>query len=205
MTTSNFGPSPSSSVKASVEPNEAFQLAPFNPSSLEIQEKAMKLLKLNGEDVLFDLGCGDGRLLISAAKRHPGLRCVGIELDPIFSTRAQEAIQELPDVDLRNRVDIRLGDALQLSLKLSSMSRSPRRTTELTLMDDATALYLFILPKGIEKLIPLLETLVETRKEQRRSLRILSYMFKIHCWEPTTIDKTAKAGCPIYLYDFATK
>ena len=192
---------------------ESFKLAPFNPSSVQIQEKAIELLKLtNEDDVLFDLGCGDCRLLIAAATRHPGLRCVGVDIDPIFVTRAQQAIQNSPDGEtLRDRLDIRLQDALQLPMMVSattstiSSSSSSRRcvpTTELTLMDDATAVYLFVLPKGVNKLLPLLEALVETRKKQRRPFRILSYMFQIHIWEPTIIDKTSKAGCPVYLYEF---
>lgn len=192
-------------IQVAIQTTEPFKLAPFNPSSLEIQEKSMQLLKLKGDDIFFDLGCGDGRLLVSAAKSHPGLRCVGIEIDPVFSTRAQEAIQQLSDPELRNRLDIRLGDAMQLPMTLSSRLSPPSNMNELTLMDDATALYLFILPKGIQKLMPLLEALVETRHQQRRPFRILSYMFKIHQWQPTSFDKTSKAGCPIYLYEFPAK
>jgi SAM-dependent methyltransferase len=194
-----------SSQEHQQSPAEVFKLAPFNPSGVQIQEKAMRLLKLTGDDVLFDLGCGDGRLLITAATRHPGLRCVGVDIDPIFVTRAQQAIQDLPDVELRDRLDIRLEDALQQPMSASSTPRPPPAslaTTKLTLMDDATALYLFVLPKGVNKLLPLLEALVETRQQQRRPFRILSYMFKLHRWEPTYIDKTSKAGCPVYLYEF---
>lgn len=188
------------------QPIEAFKLAPFNPSSLQIQERAMELLKLSANDVLFDLGCGDGRLLIAAAQQHPGLRCVGVDIDPVFVQRGQQAIQDIPDPQVRERLDIRLQDALSLPLTVSDRSThnlSTIPTTELTLMDDATALYLFVLPKGINKLMPLLEALVEARQvQQRRPFRILSYMFQIHQWEPTLVDKTSKAGCPIYLYEF---
>lgn len=186
--------------------SEPFKLAPFNPSGLEIQEKSLHLLELTKEDVLFDLGCGDGRLLIAAAQRHPGLRCVGIELDPIFAMRAEHAVQQLPDNnEIKSRVDIRLGDALQLPMIVSTRSCTPSTCTELTLIDDATAIYLFIVPKGIQKLMPLLESLVKTRQKQHRSFRIVSYMFKIHCWEPAKMDKSSRAGCPIYLYDFPTQ
>lgn len=198
-------------AKASVsvpEPREQseqpFKLAPFNPSGAQIQEKAMRLLKLTGDDVLFDLGCGDGRLLITAATQHPGLRCVGVDIDPIFVARAQQAIQELSDPDLRDRLDIRLQDALQLPMTTTTSSTTTRTNPakDLTLMDDATALYLFVLPKGVNKLLPLLEALVETRQKQQRPFRILSYMFQLHWWEPTVVDKTSKAGCPVYLYEF---
>lgn len=181
----------------------AFKLAPFNPSSPEIQQKALELLKLTREDVLFDLGCGDGRLLITAAQKVPGLRCVGIDIDPVFVKRGQASVHELLDASVKQRLDIRLGDALQLSMDASSdLSRTITDVSEVTLMDDATALYLFVLPKGVEKLMPLLRALLATRQKEGRSFRILSYMFQIHMWEPTVVDKTAKAGCPIYLYEF---
>jgi SAM-dependent methyltransferase len=181
---------------------EVFKLAPFNPSSEQIQEKAMELLALKEHDVLFDLGCGDGRLLVAAAKRHPGLRCVGVEIDPIFATRAKESIEELPDPDLRNRIHIREEDVLKLPMTSAAVTLHHKDVSELTLMDDASALYLFVLPKGIVKIMPLLEALVETRKQQGRAFRVLSYMFKIHDWEPTVVDATCKGGCPVYLYKF---
>ena len=190
----------SPSTVSPAAPDEAvFKLAPFNPSSVEIQEMALRLLKLTGEDVLFDLGCGDGRLLLTAAERVEGLRCVGIEMDPVFVKRAQTATP----ATLQDRIDIRLQDALQLS-------RTPTRTTsskeiptsELSLLDDCTALYLFVLPKGVVKLLPLITSLIQTRQAQGRPLRILSYMFQLYEWPPTAIDKTAKAGCPVYLYEF---
>lgn len=182
-----------------------FKLAPFNPSSNEIQEKALSLLNLTSDDILFDLGCGDGRLLIHAAQKIPGLRCVGIEIDPVFVDRGQAAVQALAEGSLRDRLDIRQGDALALPFQAcptDDSSRIGREVSDLTLIDDATALYLFVLPKGVEKLMPLLEAILETRRKQGRPFRILSYMFKLHHWDPTTVDKTAKAGCPIYLYEF---
>jgi SAM-dependent methyltransferase len=180
---------------------EVYKLAPFNPSSEQIQEKAMELLRLTDNDILFDLGCGDGRLLIAAAKRFAGLKCVGVEIDPVFSNRAKEQIEKLPD-EIRNRVDIREQDVLKLPMTLSPTDDGRVDLTELTLMDDATVLYLFILPKGIIKIMPILNALVAARRKQNRSFRVMSYMFKIHDWEPTVKDATSKGGCPVYLYEF---
>ena len=42
--------------------------------------------------MLFDLGCGDGRFLVAAASHTSGLQCVGIEIDPVYANRAQEAV-----------------------------------------------------------------------------------------------------------------
>jgi precorrin-6B methylase 2 len=183
---------------------EIFKLAPFNPSSAQIQEKAIEHLSLSAKDVLFDLGCGDGRLLVAAAEKVPGLRCVGVEMDIVFVTRALVTIESLTD-DLKSRIDIREGDVLKLENEIrpevepASIGEECRR---LTLMEDATAIYLFILPKGIVKIMSILEAIVQRRQEEKRDFRILSYMFKIHEWEPTIVDRTSKGDCPIYLYDF---
>jgi hypothetical protein len=249
---------------------EITKLAPFNPSSDRIQEIVLRMLSLTEQDVLFDLGCGDGRLLITAATTIPGLRCVGIEMDSVFTQRAWASLQSLSEANVRDRVDIRWGDAVKAaadvstdqadetdetndipcttttistttttteSLLLSSSSLEPderrlmmrepsaakesergsaatlteistgsmmgRACTGLTLRKDATALYLYIVPKGIAILLPLLETLLEQRKREKRDFRIVSFMFKIpKIGDATAIDRTSKAECPVYLYEF---
>jgi hypothetical protein len=199
---------------------KAFKLAPFNPSSEQIQQKCFELLidrtlsdetqhsskntnnnnnNNNNAPILFDLGCGDARLLIACAKKYPKLRCVGVEIDTVFATRAVEAIQELP-LQIQDRVYVHEGDALQV--KMTTLQNDRTNISDLTLMDDASALYLFILPKGIEKLMPLLLSVVEKRKQEGRNFRILSSMFKIHEWDPTLVDRTSKGSCPVYLYEF---
>jgi precorrin-6B methylase 2 len=191
-----------------------FRLAPFNPSSQQIQDKALEYLKLDHNDVLFDLGCGDGRLLCHAVQQVPGLRCVGIEIDPIFVERAQRRRDELSSPEFQSRIQIRCQDALQVAkhnqsatddsvaTPLNNNNRRNISMSHLTLMDDATALYLFVLPKGIQKMFPILEAVVQRRLQQRRNFQILSYMFQIHGWEPTVVDRTSKGGCPIYYYEW---
>jgi cyclopropane fatty-acyl-phospholipid synthase-like methyltransferase len=71
------------------------RLAPFNPTRDPAQQTAIRLLNLAKDDVLFDLGCGDGRLLITAVEHREGLRCVGIEMDTVFTSRAVTSIRQL--------------------------------------------------------------------------------------------------------------
>mmetsp|Transcript_8985 Transcript_8985/g.18662 ORF Transcript_8985/g.18662 Transcript_8985/m.18662 type:complete len:224 (+) Transcript_8985:190-861(+) len=180
----------------------AFKLAPFNPSSDQIQKKALAMLDLGETDILFDLGCGDGRFLCFAATQIPGLRCVGIEILAEFVSRGRDRVKES---HLEDRIDIRLEDAtkaLEQPNPESNESVTTRPVQELTLMSDATALYLFILPKGIVKMMPILEALKQKRLAEGKRFKVLSYMFKIHDWEATIIDETAKGSCPIYYYDF---
>jgi len=207
------------------------KLAPFNPSSEQIQQLAVNLFALGPDDVLCDIGCGDGRMLCFAAAKTPGLRCVGIELDPRYAARGYERIQRQ---QLAARVTIRIEDgtkqlvavddddaAEDTKIKINNKNNSKNNDnnsninsnrkeethgqkplTELTLYEDATAIYLFVLPKGIVKLMNLLQQVVDKRIRDGRTLKVISYMFRIHAWEPTMVDKTAKAGFSVYYYEF---
>jgi len=56
-------------------------LAPFVPTPMAVVEKMLELGEVDKSDILFDLGCGDGRIIITAAQRF-GTRGVGIDIDP---------------------------------------------------------------------------------------------------------------------------
>ena len=66
------------------------------------------LLKLTDKDVLADLGCGDGRILIEAVNRY-GCNAVGVEIDPV---KAKEARRKVYDAGLASKIEIIEGDAL---------------------------------------------------------------------------------------------
>lgn len=192
------------------------RLAPFNPTSIEVQRNIIQTMNLSSNDVLFDLGCGDGRFLISAAERVPGLRCVGIEYDEKFVTRAIESIMD-HDNDLKKRVEIRHGDLLTLQPTTCSSStkqnshpdssidmknKSGTLCRDISLM-DATCIYLYLLPKGIEKVKALLDEIVSRKKHLKNgSLKVATYMFSIRGWEPTSVDRSSKSSSPLYLYHF---
>lgn len=169
------------------------KLAPFNPSCLQAQEIAFEMLDLQGDDVFFDLGCGDGRICIKAAQTIPGLQCVGIELDPLFFGRGKEALGLEENANLVGRVDLREGNVLDPEVQNGGV---------LSLIQDATAIFLFILPKGIVRLKPSLEALVAKRVKEGKRIRIASYMFTLKGWEPVAVDRRTKGDCPIYLYEF---
>jgi hypothetical protein len=184
------------------------RLAPFNPTSDQVQETALNILALKKDDVLFDLGCGDARLLVTAAQQMEGLRCVGIEMDPIFASRAKERVRKLSSDETRKRIEIREGDVLELGY---ASVMQPVGTDEgdigelcrsVTFLNDASALYLFLVPNGLKKIKPLLDRVVEIRKEQKRSFSVVAYMFQIPEWEPILVDRSSKADVPLYLYRF---
>ncbi|KAJ0405384.1 hypothetical protein P43SY_000263 [Pythium insidiosum] len=109
------------------------KLAPFTPSGDGVLAYALELLQLHPtDDVLFDLGCGDARLLVHAAK-SVGLRCVGIEYDAVLVAKATQRVQ---DEGVESLVEIRHADALQADLS------------------SATALFLYLVPQGLRLLLP---------------------------------------------------
>lgn len=82
---------------------------PQEPTPDVTLHQMIDILSLSPEDVLADLGCGDGRILIQAAKQY-GCRGVGIEIDP---ARAEIARRKVSDACLADRIEIITGDALQ--------------------------------------------------------------------------------------------
>ena len=128
-------------------------LAPFNPSMPDVVTSAVELLALQAGDVLYELGCGDGRVMIAAAQATAGLRCVGVEYDKTFYDRAQKAIDE---GGLGEMVEARHGDALEVPL------------------DDATAVFVYLVPKGLKLVAPALKEVL-----RRPGTRIVSYLFSV--------------------------
>ena len=80
--------------------------APWVPTPIRKVEKMLAMAELQQDELLYDLGCGDGRVLVIAARRF-GARAVGIELDPLRYIWCQLLITVL---GLRKRVQIVLGD-----------------------------------------------------------------------------------------------
>jgi SAM-dependent methyltransferase len=83
-----------------------FRGAPWVPTSLSTVHKMLAMAEVGPNDVVYDLGCGDGRTIITAARRY-GSRAVGIEIDPLRYLWCQMLITVL---GLRGRVQIVYGD-----------------------------------------------------------------------------------------------
>jgi len=126
-------------------------LAPFNPTNNQAQCLSLELLSLREDDVLFDLGCGDARILIAAAVQTPGLRCVGIEIDPRYYRKAidsiasyrrhaddggeggddeGEGVVEGGSDAIEHRIHIHLGDALLLDTEQHEQHEHDPRTQD---------------------------------------------------------------------------
>ena len=68
------------------------KLAPFNPTNAEAVVLALEMLGLREGDVLYDLGCGDGRLLIEGCRQFSSVTGLGVEFDSALCDRARECV-----------------------------------------------------------------------------------------------------------------
>ena len=96
----------------------------YIPCNQEIVEAILEFAQINSEDVIYDLGCGDGRILITAAKKY-GTRGVGIDIDPKLVEKAKQKA-------IKNRVDKQLEIYLQ-DLFISNFA-------------DADVIFIYLLP-----------------------------------------------------------
>lgn len=80
----------------------------YFPSSDEVCKKMVDIAKLKKGDVVFDLGSGDGRILIAAAKK--GAKAIGYEIDPILVLQSRKRIRQL---GLSNKVEVKLKNMWQ--------------------------------------------------------------------------------------------
>jgi SAM-dependent methyltransferase len=80
--------------------------APWVPTSMKMVHTMLKLAEVGPNDLIYDLGCGDGRMIVTAARRY-GARAVGIEIDPLRYLWCQFLISIL---GLRDRIKINFGN-----------------------------------------------------------------------------------------------
>src|SRR5262245_28639418 len=121
----------------------------FVPTPQEVVDAMLKLAKVTKNDVVYDLGSGDGRIPITAAKTY-GARGVGIDIDP---QRIKEATENLKTAGVGDRVKFLNQDLF---------------TTDIS---EATVVTLYLLPSLNVKLIPKLN------KELKPGTRVVSHAF----------------------------
>ena len=135
-------------------------LAPYVPTPSDVVERMLTLAKIGARDVVYDLGCGDGRIIITAAQKF-GARGVGVDIDANLINQA-EANAKAAGVD--RRVKFLVQDAMTVDVS------------------DATVVTLYLLSASNVKLRPILT------RQLRRGARIVSHSFAMGDWEPEVVD-----------------
>lgn len=131
-------------------------LAIFLPTPAEVVEQMLRLAKASPGDVLYDLGCGDGRIVVAAAEKY-GIRAVGVDINP---TRIAEARVNARRHGVEELVQFILGDAKKVDFA------------------EATVITMYLGADGNLRLVDRL------RSQLRPGTRIVSRDFQIYGWEP---------------------
>jgi SAM-dependent methyltransferase len=85
----------------------------FVPTPQPVVDKMLELAEVKKTDLVYDLGCGDGRIVVTAAKKY-GVKAVGFDIDP---TRVKEALANVKSNKVEHLVTIRQADIFTLDLR----------------------------------------------------------------------------------------
>ncbi|NJY62764.1 methyltransferase domain-containing protein [Salinimicrobium sp. CDJ15-81-2] len=147
----------------------------YVPTSDTVVDAMLKLAKVDAGDVVYDLGSGDGRIVIAAAKNY-GARGVGIDIDP---ERISESNENAREAQVTDKVEF-----IEADLFKSDFS-------------EATVVTLYLLGRLNERLKPMLMEQLEP------GTRIVSHAFDMGDWEPE--ETQSVDGTTIYLWTIPEK
>lgn len=133
----------------------------YEPTPMPVVRAMLQMAGVTARDVVYDLGSGDGRIPITAAREF-GARGMGIEIDPELVERARASARE---AGVEDRVEFRIGDMYAADLR------------------PATVVTLFLHPQPNLKLRPNL------RGQLRSGSRVVSYMWNMGDWPPTEVRR----------------
>ena len=145
----------SSSARSPAAPQQE-SLAPYVPTPQIVVDKMLELAEVTSKDLVYDLGCGDGRIVITAAKKY-GAHGVGVDIDP---QRIDESVANAKAAGVENLVTFKLVDAMKVDV-------SP-----------ATVVTLYLLSSSNMALRPILT------KQLKPGARIVSHAFSMGDWAP---------------------
>ncbi len=159
-------PATSSSIQAQQRQPDV----PYVPTPQTVVDRMLTIANVNKNDVLYDLGSGDGRIIITAAQKY-GTRGVGIDINP---ERIEDANNNARQARATDLIEFRQQDLFQTDLS------------------EATVVTLYLLPKVNLRLRPKL------LKELKPGTRIVSHAFNMGDWQPERVEKVD--GSTIYYW-----
>ncbi len=138
---------------------------PYVPTPMETVERMLEMAEVRSEDTIYDLGCGDGRIVITAAERYNATG-VGVDLNP---TRIEESRRNARNAGVSDRVEFVEGDLFGVDL-------SPASIVTLYLLPDVN---IRLRPKLFRELQP--------------GSRVVSHDFHMGDWEPDVQDRVGRS------------
>jgi SAM-dependent methyltransferase len=139
---------------------ESKKIVPFVPTPQEVVDKMVELAAVKKGDVVYDLGSGDGRIVITAAKK--GARAVGFEIDPDLVKESRENIRK---AGMEKLAEIRQQDILTVDLS------------------GATVVTMYLLPDVNLRLKPNLLS------QLKPGSRVVSHAFDMGDWKPDKLER----------------
>jgi cyclopropane fatty-acyl-phospholipid synthase-like methyltransferase len=140
---------------------------PFVPSPMLVVERMLQLAEVTKDDILYDLGSGDGRIVIAAAKKF-GVRAVGVDLN---STLVEQARRKAAEEGVSHLVEFRAADGLTVDIS------------------QATVVTLYMFKWFNNQIRPKLQLL-------KPGSRVVAHDFDIDDWKPTKIEFVNPADDP---------
>lgn len=171
-------PEPKIPPAKKLEKDEPTIKVPYVPTPQIVVNEMLKVAGVKEGDVVYDLGCGDGRIVVTAVKDFKAKRGVGVDIDP---DRIADSKKTAKDAGVENKVEFKQGDVL----KIDSVA-------------DATVVTLYLFPEVNERLQPMLQ------KTLKPGSRIVSHDFLLRMdWPPekeVTIKDAEGNEHSIYLW-----
>lgn len=149
-----------------------WRAAPYVPTYQRDVRRMLRLANVKPDEMVVDLGAGDGRFLITAAREF-GARGFGYELSLLPLVIGWVRVLASP---VRGRVQLRFGDFFRQNLS------------------SADVVTCFLTPKAMAKLAP------KFQRELRAGARVVSYAFSIPGWQPEVIDRSIPKSGPVFVY-----
>lgn len=147
----------------------------YVPTREPVMDAMLRLAEVDFEDVVYDLGCGDGRIVIAAAQRF-GATGVGIDLDP---QRIKEAKDNAVDAGVTDKVTFIEGDLFESDFR------------------EATVVTLYLLTELNNRLKPIL------MEQLKPGTKVVSHAFSMGDWEPEKQEEVD--GTTVYLWTIPEK
>ena len=141
--------------------DEGKKIVPYVPTPQEVVERMLELAQVKKGDVVYDLGSGDGRIVVTAAKKY-GVKAIGFEIDP---ERIKESQENIKKAGVGHLVEIRQQDI---------------RTVDLS---QASVLTMYLLPEVNLMIRP------NIWKQMKPGSRVVSHDFDMGDWKPIKTEQ----------------
>jgi uncharacterized protein (TIGR03000 family) len=149
----------------------------YVPTPDDVVEEMCRMSKVGKDDIVYDLGCGDARMVIIAVKKFGAKKGIGIELDPKMVKESKENVKK---AGLEDKIEIRQGDVL----KVKDLA-------------DANVVLLYMGDDINLRLRPILKSTLKPGS------RVVSHRFTMGDWKPDemkTVDSTSGDACDVLLW-----